>query len=95
MHSATIIRFFMRIYSLPIKSVKCTLNFSFKLIFRGVLCVYLFLGFVDQVFKARLYKWLFLETTVYHLDERREREESCVLSFQWLYMYFKTVSQFS
>ena len=35
MHSATIIRCFMRIYSLPVKSVKCTLNFSFKLIFSG------------------------------------------------------------
>ena len=35
MHSATIIRCFMRIYSLPIKSVTCTLDFSFKLIFSG------------------------------------------------------------
>ena len=35
MHSATIIWCFMRIYSSPIKSVKCTLNFSFKLIFSG------------------------------------------------------------
>ena len=32
MHSATVIRCFMRIYSSPIKSVKCTLNFSFKLL---------------------------------------------------------------
>ena len=35
MHSATIIRCFMRIYSLPIKSVTCTLDFSFKLISSG------------------------------------------------------------
>ena len=35
MHSATIIRCFMRIYSLPIKSVTCTLDFSFKFIFSG------------------------------------------------------------
>ena len=36
MHSATIIRCFMRIYSSPIKSAKCTLNFSFKLIFSSI-----------------------------------------------------------
>ena len=72
----------MNIYSLPIKSVKCTLNFSFKLIFSGFFVSLCFLVLLTRPLRRVNIK-AFLETTVYHLYERREREESCVLSFQW------------
>ena len=51
MHSATIIRCFMLIYSLTIKSVKCTLNFSFKLIFSGFSVFICFLDLLTRTLR--------------------------------------------
>ena len=66
----------MRIYSLPIKSVKCTLDFSFKLIFSGLFVfINCFLVLLTTPLSCA-YVNGFLETTVYYLDERREVEES-------------------
>ena len=65
----------MRIYSLTIKSVKCTLNFSFKLIFSGFFVFICFLVLLTTPLRG-VYVNGFFKTTVYYLDERREAEES-------------------
>ena len=74
-HSATIIRCFMRIYSLPIKSLKCTLNFSFKLIFSGFFVFQIcFLVLLTRPLRRVYINGLFRNNGLSLLYERRERE---------------------